>query len=140
MSDRRNTAITFTLALAVGLLLVALMSASPDVIVRRTIEMYSSAVVGVSLGIAENPYNQLAQQIAEREGELTERETTLVESEQALKDREDRLEWKATLAVYSMAVSLILFVLIALNFYRDWRRSSTAQVSAPGYSIQIGKK
>jgi predicted PurR-regulated permease PerM len=140
MSDRRTVAITFTLALAVGMLLVALVSASPDVIARRTLEMYTNALVGISVGIAENPYNQIAQQIADREGELTERETSLVASEQALQRRENSIEWKATLAVYSMALSIILFILVGFNFYRDWQRSRVVQTSGPGYAIRIGKK
>lgn len=139
MSDRRRTAITFTLAIAVGLLLVALMNASPDIIARRSLEMFSNAVVGISLGVAENPYNSLAQQIAEREGELTEREIELIASEQALKEREDRIAWKATLAVYSIGASFILFILVALNFYRDWKRPQLAVVPSQ-FSIRLGKK
>lgn len=140
MSDRRRTAITFTLAIAVALLLVALVSASPDIIARRSMEMFSNAVVGISLGVPENPYSSLAQQIAERQGELTEREIALVESERALKEREDAAAWKATLAVYSIGASFILFVLVALNFYRYWRQPRLATVAPAQYSIRLGKK
>jgi uncharacterized membrane protein (DUF485 family) len=101
--------------------------------------MFSNAVVGITVGVAENPYNSLAQQIAEREGELTDRETELVASERELREREDAIAWKATLAVYSIGASFILFLLVGLNFYRDWQRTRVASNSS-SFSIRIGQK
>ncbi len=82
-------------------------------------------VVGVTIGVGENQYNTIAQQLREKEEELESREVSLLELEQEVKEQisqNRRFERRAYL--YISIVGSIVLSLLALNFYLDlkWRR------------------
>jgi len=81
--------------------------------------------VGVTIGVEENQYNRIAQQLREKEEELDSRETSLLELEQKIKDQisEDR-RFERRAYLYISLVGAAVLSLLALNFYLDlkWRR------------------
>ena len=81
--------------------------------------------VGVSIGVAENQYNTVAQQLREKEEELNSREVGLRELEREIinqMSQSRRFERRAFL--YVSIVGAIVISLLVLNFYLDlrWRR------------------
>lgn len=86
-------------------------------------EQYAG-VVGMGAGVAENPVNRLAQEIAQRSTELDERERSIMEREQESAQRllsEAREERRATILLLS-GVASVLFLLVGANFYLDYVR------------------
>ncbi len=80
--------------------------------------------VGVSVGVEENEYNQVAEQLKERANQLDSREQSLAELEQEIKAEliaERQAERRAFL--FLSVASVVLMALLAVNFYLDWRRS-----------------
>ncbi len=108
------------LGLGVLLLSYSTLTASPGVMAQIASQMVASAVVSMSAGVEENQDNRLALQFAAKEAELQDRESRLVMQEQ-MPPRVD------STALYSFAASMALFVLVALNFFFDWRRGYRAR-------------
>lgn len=83
-----------------------------------------ATVVGMSAAVPSNEYSQLAQQLTEKERELSAREAALVAQEETqrgtLSDDVRRANAR-TLIALSVAL-VILFILVGLNFYFDLHR------------------
>lgn len=90
------------------------------------------ASVGVSAAIAPNPYNSVAEQLSNKEKVLMQKEADLTKREQALVVREQTPLSKAGVA--SLALSVLLTVLIGINFYLDAKRRNKASVQ---YSVSL---
>ena len=73
------------------------------------------SAIGVSVNIMPNPFNTLAQQLAEKEEELLQRETLL------LAEQEGKTQGGIVLYL-SLAIGAVLLFLILLNFYLDYRK------------------
>jgi predicted PurR-regulated permease PerM len=88
-------------------------------------EQYNIAnVVGITASIPVNKYNTLAQQLDEKEQALKAREKEIAEREiyiGALSYSSQIAQNKIT--VFGIGFSLLLFILISINFYLDWRRT-----------------
>ncbi len=93
--------------------------------------MLANAAVGVSLGIAPNPYNTLAQQLESKQSELNAREERVVALEDEL--RQSQLI-ERYVAFGSLFLSTCLFMLVGLNFYMDSRRRP---VPARPYAVDM---
>lgn len=127
-------------AVASLLLVYALVFATPSTHLKNTQNLMASAGVGISVGVPENPYNTLAQQLAEKENELTLREEELAVLESRAKESGSS-ESSQTLATYSLGLSALLFLLLAGNFYMDWRRGRRDVTSSTNsYAIHLNKK
>ena len=74
------------------------------------------STLGITVSIPPNPFNMLAQQLAEKEKELGQKEATL----EAQTNEKQKSQNKILISIG--ALGSILFALIALNFYFDWRR------------------
>lgn len=103
----------------------AVQVAPPEMLVREARYMLSSAAVGMTVGVPENPYNSLALQLKLKEDELARREAALATPE----SKSDTFV-SQPFAVLSMCVSLVLFVLLLLNFYFDWHRERMRSANA----------
>lgn len=83
-----------------------------------------SDAIGMSVAVPENPDNRLARELKERSEELDAREQELAAREDSLKtavnqELSGRFQWY----FWTMGVGiLLLFVLIAVNFYLDYKR------------------
>lgn len=73
------------------------------------------AATGAQVLVEENPYNQVAQQLAQKEEELDQREEELGV---LLEEREDENQSVVRLI---LALFFVLFILLASNFYLDFK-------------------
>lgn len=79
------------------------------------------AAVGVSVNVAENEYNALAEELSAKEQELQKREAALNAFPSGTP-----IEGPSNAIVYTTLVGLILLTLILMNFYLDYRRRGPA--------------
>lgn len=84
-----------------------------EVFSRLGAEMGSAT--GAQVLVEENPYNQVAQQLAEKEEELDQREEELG----VLLD--EREEDNRSVTRLILALFFVLFILLASNFYLDFK-------------------
>lgn len=77
-----------------------------------------ASVVGVNVGVEPNPYNTLATQIQQRENDLVRREEAVAKRESITISEETKTQKTALL---SLILGSMLFTLILLNFYFDWK-------------------
>ena len=110
MSKRKKKISTFNavcFALAAFLFSYSILSESPEVLAQNTRAMVGS-VVGATASVEQNADNTLAAEFAQKEKELTNREEALLAKESAN-------GWKSDLSVYSLLLSLVLFVALGIN-------------------------
>lgn len=105
---------------ALVLFVYAASVAPPRELVARAPLMLGSAAIGVAASVPENPYNSLAQELRVKEEELKVREQQL--SGNGGNTLPQSGFFNLTMALVSFALSIILFVLLLLNFYFDWHR------------------
>ncbi len=122
------------LALGAGALLLAysFSIATPEHIALSARSMLANAPVGIALGVAPNPINTLAEQLADKEAELMAREERLQYMERLQAESA-----KDKTAVYSLIASLALFLLVAFNFVLDFKRKRVSVVAPGPYSINL---
>jgi hypothetical protein len=108
----RRTAIVIALVLFI----YATSIASPKVLVQSAASMLGSAEVGVSMGVAPNPYNTAAAELAAKQSELDAREALIRANDGG------SLAGTRMLAAGSFIVSILVLMLVAMNYYMDWRR------------------
>ena len=98
---------------------------SPGRVLSGVQSFVASAGATLTVGVAENPYNTLAQQLSVKQLSLEEREA-------ALKAREEKQGFFARSDLFSIAsfiLSVVLLILVGLNFYMDWRRGRKKVIS-----------
>lgn len=129
------------LGAAASLLLVyALIAASPTTHFLNAQSMMASAGVGIFVGVEPNPYNTLAQQLEEKEAELSEREREVLALERGV-FADSSFVSSNTMATYSLGLSFLLFILLGSNFYMDWKRGRKELSSGKSnYAINLNKK
>lgn len=96
------------------------------------------ADVGLSVGVAPNPYNTLDEQLAQKEAYLDE-EQSYMNSEQAALASSSALAISPTGTPYLLYLALavvLLAVLVFLNFYLDWRRAKTPPQGQDGQVVK----
>ena len=108
----RRSAVVFALVL----FMYATSVASPRVLVKTASSMLGSATIGMTAGVQENPYNTAAEQLAQKQTELASREATVHAYEGG------SLTSTRVLAALSFVISILVLVLVAANYYMDFRR------------------
>jgi len=79
------------------------------------------SAIGMSTSVVENPFSRLAFQLSEKENRLNQKEKELDEKEKSLGEY-GKTE-NQPLLIWLMASGIVaLFILIALNYYLDWKR------------------
>lgn len=109
------------LLLAVPVLAYSLYVNTPGEYAKNAGAMLASAA-NMSASVPENPYNTLAAALADRESQLDQREAAL--NAAASKG----LSFSEMLGASSFFISLILLILVALNFYYDVKRGKLAAI------------
>lgn len=94
-----------------------------------TFEKYFMAQIGVTVGVLPNSFNTLAQQLSEKESTLSAKEQEIQQKEIALREKEEEKTQESRILFYLSVVGGILFILVLLNFYLDYRRR-TSQISS----------
>lgn len=108
----RRTAVVIALALFI----FATSVDSPRVLVYTAASMVGAGAVGMSAGVAPNPDNTVAAQLAQKQAELDAREGALRAGEGG------SLTGTRALAAASFITSVLVLVLVAGNYYLDFRR------------------
>lgn len=108
----RRTAVVIALAL----FMYATSTASPSTLAHDSASMVGSAMIGMTAGVEPNPYNTAAAQLAAKQNELEAREATVG----ALSG--GSLTSTRVLAALSFCISIIVLILVAANYYMDFRR------------------
>ncbi len=93
---------------------------SPSLLIQSSTDILATAVVSMTVGVGDNPDNVLARQLAQKEAELAAREERL--SDPIVRKNSDE-PFTDRYALYSFGMSIILFVLLIINYVMDWRRS-----------------
>jgi len=83
------------------------------------------SAVGMSISVPENPFNRLALQLKEKEERLVQKEQELNQKESELDSANNFSQNK--LVFILMVGIIILFVLVLLNYYFDYRRKKKAK-------------
>ncbi len=96
-----------------------LFAQSPARLAQVAVSMTASADATLSANIPENPYNSLAQQLTVKQLSLQEREAELAAKEA----RNNVPSLGEMFGFASFVLSILLCVLVGLNFYLDSRRS-----------------
>ena len=105
------------LILAAALFFYSASTGAPQIVFRDASHMLASAVVSASASVAPNAYNSIAAQLSTKENELTTREKDIAAREELAQKRES-----SNISLYSLIASVLLALLVAINFYFDWRR------------------
>lgn len=110
----------------------SLLIASPENFLFGSGSMLASAV-GARASVPENSYNTLAEQLAEKEKALNEREAAI--SQQG---RVGETPQSPPWALMSFTLSLVLLVLVGINFYLDMRRRNPQPSSRLSVNLRRG--
>jgi len=78
--------------------------------------------IGVSVSVPPNPFNQLAQQLEEKEISLLEKEKELEQKEAELSEKNISERENRFLFLILGGGILLVLILIILNFYLDYRK------------------
>lgn len=106
-SFMRNTAV---------ILLVVAFAGAVYVSAGRPPSLLLLGQIGIGASVPANPYNTLAEQLTDWEGELGAREQSLNEREALVRESQGKLN-----RILGSAVAVIA-LLLGLNFYLDWHR------------------
>ncbi len=122
------------LAVAVPLFAYAFFLVPPMTLAHDMRATLTATAVGATAGVDPNPINTLAQQ-------LKEKETSLDQREQVLSQIEERIVAKNSsnnmIAFMSLGGSLLLFLLVGLNFYLDTKRHRDQRVAPGRFSVDL---
>ncbi len=106
--------------IALALFMYATSVAPPGTLARDAVTMVGSAGVGMMAGVEPNPYNTAAAQLAAKQSELDARAAVIGAQSGG------SLTSTRVLAAASFCMSLIVLILVSLNYYMDFRRSRRA--------------
>ena len=79
------------------------------------------SAIGMSTSVVENPFSRLALQLSEKEERLNKLEKELNEKEKSLGEHSKTEDSRLLLWLMASGI-IVLFMLIALNYYLDWKR------------------
>lgn len=123
------------LFVAVPACVYALSVGAPAALAQNAANSLAAASVSISAGVVPNFDNTLA-------SELTQKQQNLNTQEQALKQKEAALSLQgaassSSLGLYSFVASIVLFLLIGLNFYYDRRRTRFPSVMQRALTVDL---
>ena len=131
------TVSTQSLGIALAsLLFVYGVSVIPAGVFVYNMQAFSAAVVGASASVPPNPDNTALQQLQEKERTLNQRADDLNRLQQQLNERDSESIAVAWASLYG---SIILFVLIGLNFYMDMRRRRDPRAAPGSFLVDLKK-
>jgi len=122
VSVRKNGISILALLVAVPALLYTLSFGTPGQYAKSAEGMFASAA-SMSAAVPANPYNTLAAQLAEKEAQLNEREAAVAAG--SVNTAANNLSLGEILGASSFFISIILLILVAMNFYFDAKRGKS---------------
>lgn len=108
---------------------------SPQDYVTSVRDMVAGASASLTAQVSANPYNTTALQLAQKEALLNQREADL----NRMATEEARgATIRGNLGLISFGVSIVLFVLVGINFFLDMRRERRRRpVLAQKFSVDL---
>lgn len=100
----------------------SLVAGSPKDFGLTAERLAASAGVSTSASVPANPYNTLAAQLSAKEQALNDREAQIAAKGSVAPTQNS---WGDMFGFFSFCMSIMLFVLVAINFYRDSQRGKT---------------
>lgn len=125
---------TVALAVATPLFVYAFFLVPPAVLARDARSALTATAVGASAGVDPNPINTLAAQLKEKEASLDQREQVLSQIEDEIVAKNSSTN---TIAFISLGGSLLLFLLVGLNFYFDTKRRRNQMTASGRFAIDL---
>lgn len=133
--SKKRTAFQYSLFVA-ALALVGMLqySSAPTDSVKRLVYENIASVIGVSGAVLPNQFNVLAQQLAQKDLELSSREREIIERERLIgEEYQSAIMRNQQTVFYAIsAVALLLLLLILLNFYLDYAREKREHAAGVG--------
>lgn len=136
-AKKKKTSISvnaIALAVATPLFVYAFFLVPPATLAHDVRAALTATAVGASAAVEPNPINTLAQ-------ELKDKEVALDQREQVLSQLEDQIVAKnsssTTIAFISLGGSLLLFLLVGLNFYLDTKRRRDPRAAPSRFSLDL---
>lgn len=93
-------------------------------VIGANLGLAKDAGTNMQVGVPENPYNTLALQLKAKEDQLTEKERIVAQYQ---KDLEKQASLQNKLIVFLTIGIIVLFILIVLNYYMDFKRRRLAK-------------
>jgi len=88
--------------------------------VSRLVGSRISSAIGFNVSVPENPVNKIAAQLKEKENRLEVQENNLLKREKEV--AEAKVEQQKKIILFMSIGIGILFILVTLNYYLDFRR------------------
>lgn len=118
---RREIAL-LALVAAIGLFGYGVYAGAPGILARDSNAFLGAASVSISAAVPPNQYNELAAQLQQKQDALNKQASDLSAREAA----DARPSPQDYLGTASFIMSVLLFLLVAANFYLDARRDLAA--------------
>lgn len=115
----------FSVAVLAALVLTLLYMATNPLKLEKFVATNIGRAVGLSLSVSENPYNTLALELQKKEERINAREKDLEKIQEDLKTSYRYTNW---LILVLGASVVLLFFLVLLNFYFDYRRRKREEI------------
>lgn len=80
------------------------------------------AQIGITVGVAPNPYNTLNEQLSQEQDQLNQQAADLAAREAALASSTAAVQTAPPTNWYVDGAIVFVALLVCLNFYLDWRR------------------
>jgi hypothetical protein len=121
---RKNGLNILALLIAVPVLLYSLSVSTPHTYVMNARAMLGAASATMGASVGANPDNTLAAQLAAEQQRIDQEKADLAASES---QKQNGLSIGEMLGVSSFFISVVLLILVALNFYYDSKREKFPQ-------------
>lgn len=119
----------FALSIAVILLAYGVYDGGPQTFALAGKSLLASASVSISAAVPETPESTIAAQLAAKEARLARQEAALTQ----------RAEPRDLFGVASFVMSIVLFMLVAANFYLDLHRRYGGILPA-AYAVDLRRR
>ena len=117
--ERSRSVNLLLLSLGLFLLSFSILTTAPQRFALSTERFLAASTVSLGAGVGSTPENTLMSQLQQRAQELGDREAQF--------DARQQGGFPQRLGMYSFYISMLVLVLVAVNFYFDMRRRSPMQ-------------
>ncbi len=117
----------------------AVATVSPSTLARTTQNMLASASVSMSAAVAPTPESSIAAQLRAKEIELNEREAQ-IGGQGSTVEKQTTTTLGDELGALSLGISLVLLVLVAVNFYMDMRREGRGFGLGSRFAVDLRRR
>ncbi len=130
---RATTINAISIGIAFCAFLYSVQADSPSDYAVKAVAMLGSAATSIDAIVPANPYNTAAVQLDQKQAQLDQRESDVSAREAALREK----PLYQDLGFMSFCFSIIVLVLVGINFYFDIRRSKKRASLPSKFSVDL---